>query len=295
MAIASMTGFARAQGEDTGQSWAWEVKSVNARGLDLRFRLPSGFDHLEIPARAAAAARFKRGSVSLNLAIARPDGPAGLAIDRAAAAALAREARALAEELGLQPPTMDGILSQRGVVVTAEAGEPGADREVADAAILAGLVSALDALGAMRRDEGARLRTVMAAQLDTLEGLRRAAEACAAAHPDAARGRLREQVEALLQASPALSEDRLAQEAALIAAKADIREEIDRLGAHIAAARELVADGAAVGRRLDFLCQELNRETNTICSKSGDLELTRIGLDLKAVVEQFREQVQNIE
>lgn len=296
MAIASMTGFARAQGQDDEQSWHWEVKSVNARGLDLRFRLPSGLDRLEVDARAAVGTRFKRGNISLGLTVSRHAGAATLSVNRDLIMTLAAEGGELATELGVAPPTMDGLLALRGAIEVSETAEPDeATRETRDAAMLADLGTALDGLLAMRRDEGARLRIVMAEQLDTMEGLRRAAGACASAHPDAVRARLREQVEALLEASPALPEDRLTQEVALLAAKADIQEEIDRLGAHIGAAKELLAAREAVGRRLDFLCQELNREANTICSKSGDLELTRIGLDLKAVVEQFREQVQNIE
>jgi len=290
-----MTGFARAQSEDQWQTWTWEAKSVNARGLDLRFRLPPGLDRLEVAARAAVSARFKRGNLALGLVVARHAGQAEPQINEDLLGMLAKRGLALASANGVAPPTMDGLLALRGVIDVAAVDEPDEEPEVRDAAMLATLVDALDALGAMRRDEGARLRTVMTGQLDTMDGLRHAAEACASAHPDAARNRLKEQVEALLQMSPALTEERLNQEAALLIAKADIREELDRLAAHIAAARELLAAGEAVGRRLDFLCQELNREANTVCSKSGDLELTRIGLDLKAVVEQFREQVQNIE
>lgn len=295
MAIASMTGFARAQGQDQWQSWTWEVKSVNARGLDLRFRLPPGLDRLEVAARGAVSSRFKRGSLALGLVSTRHAGGSEPRLNEELLAILARRAAELASLHGIAPATMDGLLAVRGVLDSGPVEEVDEGAEERDAAMIATLEEALGALTAMRRDEGARLRLVMAGQLDAMDGLRRAAEACASGHPDAVRERLRTQIQAVLDMSPALSEERLAQEAALIAAKADIREELDRLGAHIAAARELLAEGAAIGRRLDFLCQELNRETNTVCSKSGNLELTRIGLDLKAVVEQFREQVQNIE
>ena len=295
MALASMTGFARTQGREYGVDWTWEAKSVNARGLDVRFRLPSGFDQLEIAARAAVATHFKRGSISLTLSLGQAGAAPRHRINRDAVVEIAATAAALARETGLAPPTLDGILAIRGLVEAAEAAEPEDERKRMAGVIARSLEDALVALAGMRAEEGARLQAVLISQLDEAERLRRAALQCAAAQPEALRQRLRAQVSELVAASPGLPEDRLAQEAALLIARTDVREELDRFGAHLAAARELLLSGGAVGRRLDFLCQELNREANTLCSKSSDLELTAIGLELKVLIEQFREQVQNIE
>ncbi len=290
-----MTGFARAQGRDESLDWTWEAKSVNARGLDLRFRMPPGFDRIEIAARAAAAKHFKRGSIVLTLSLGTSPAATRYRINRDAVVELAAAAKDLARETGLTPATLDGLLGLRGVV---EPADGQVDEDMAarrEAAVTATLEDALIALAAMRAGEGARLQALLLAQLDEMERLHDAALRCAAAQPDALRQRLRAQLAELLDAAPPLPEDRLAQEAALLVARTDVREELDRFGAHVAAARELVVSGGAVGRRLDFLCQELNREANTLCSKSSDLELTGIGLELKVLVEQFREQVQNIE
>ena len=295
MALASMTGFARAQGRDEGVDWTWEAKSVNARGLDVRFRMPSGFDQLELRARAAVASHFKRGSISLALSFGQPVAATRFRVNKDAVAELAATATALARQTGLAPPTLDGLLLLRGAV---DAGDGDERKEVTarrEAAVAGTLEEALVALAGMRAEEGARLQALLLGQLDEADRLRKAALRCAAAQPEVLRQRLRNQVAELLSASPTLPEDRLAQEAALLVSRTDVREELDRFGAHLAAARELLLSGGAVGRRLDFLCQELNREANTLCSKSADLELTGIGLELKVLVEQFREQVQNIE
>ena len=295
MALASMTGFARAQGRDEGADWTWEAKSVNARGLDIRFRMPSGFDQIEIRGRAAVANHFKRGSISLALSFGQTAAATRLRINRDAVAELAAAATALARQTGLAPPTLDALLALRGVVDPAEGEERKEVSAAREVALAETLEEALVALAGMRAEEGARLQAVLLSQLDEADRLRKTALRCAAAQPDVLRQRLRNQVAELLTASPGLPEDRLAQEAALLVSRTDVREELDRFGAHLAAARELLLSGGAVGRRLDFLCQELNREANTLCSKSADLELTRIGLELKVLVEQFREQVQNIE
>jgi uncharacterized protein (TIGR00255 family) len=294
-AVASMTGFARAEGEVDGIAWAWELKSVNGKSLDLRFRLPPGFDSLELPVRALLSERLKRGSLTVNLAIARTGAAASLHVNRAALDQVLALARELGREIGAAPPSIDGLLAIRGVLDSGEEVLDAAVRERREAALLAGCRKAVDALCAMRRVEGGRLESVLADRLREIGDLVAAAEATAAAQPDAIRQRLKELVDGLKDVVPTMPVERLAQEAALLVAKADIREELDRLGAHIAAARELLAEGNAVGRRLDFLCQEFNREANTLCSKSADVELTRIGLALKAAIEQLREQVQNIE
>jgi len=284
-----MTGFARAAGRDEALAWWWEVKSVNGRGLDVRCRLPAGFAALEAAARAAVAARFARGNVTLSLQI-ESSGGARLAVNRRALDQLAGLVRALGGE-----PRLDTLLTVRGVVEPAEETPSEAIRSEREARLLAGLEESLDALAAARREEGRRLARVLDDQLSQIADLARAAAEAAAAQPRAIRERLHDKVAALLAAAPALSEDRLAQEVALLLAKADVSEEIDRLAAHIAAARELLAGDGPIGRRLDFLTQELNREANTLCAKAAELDLTRVGLELKAVIEQFREQVQNIE
>ncbi|HKF70522.1 MAG TPA: YicC/YloC family endoribonuclease [Stellaceae bacterium] len=293
--VASMTGFARAEGEAEGLAWSWELKSVNGKSLDLRFRLPAGFDALELPLRALIGERLKRGSVSVSLAVARTGAGAGLQVNRAVLDQVLALAHELGKKIKAAPPSIDGLLALRGVLEGGEALPDAATRERREASLLAGCRKAIDALGIMRRAEGARLGAVLSERLGEIASLAAAAEASAAAQPAAIRARLKSLVDALNDAVPSIPEERLVQEAALMVARADIREELDRLAAHIAAARELLAEGGAVGRRLDFLCQELNREANTLCSKSADVELTRIGLELKAAIEQLREQVQNIE
>ena len=295
MPSASMTGFARVEGQDARNRWAWEAKSVNGRGLDIRFRLPPGFDRLEAPARARLGERFKRGSVTLQLNVTRLAGATSYAINRPLLDELIRLAKSLESEIDAAPPRLDGLLGLRGVIEPVEETMDEAAAAALDAAILASLDEALASLAAMRADEGRRLADVLGAQLDEVERLRRAAGDIAVLQPEAIKARLILQLQELAAAIPAVPPERLAQEAALLASRADVREELDRLRVHIVAARELVASAGSVGRKLDFLCQELNRESNTICSKSADRELTAIGIELKALIEQFREQVQNIE
>ena len=293
--LASMTGFARAEGEGDGLAWSWELKSVNGKSLDLRFRLPAGFDALELPLRSLIGERLKRGSVSATLTVARTDAGAALQVNRAVLDQVLTLARELGKKIKAAPPSIDGLLALRGVLESGEEMPDAATRERREARLLAGCRKAIDALEKMRRAEGARLGAVLSERVGEITKLVAAAESSAAAQPDAIRARLKSLVDALKDTVPSIPEERLAQEAALMVARGDIREELDRLVAHIAAARELLAEGGATGRRLDFLCQELNREANTLCSKSADVELTRIGLELKAGIEQLREQVQNIE
>jgi uncharacterized protein (TIGR00255 family) len=288
-----MTGFARTQGEADGISWVWEVKSVNGRGLDLRLRLAPGFDALEPELRAAASRRFRRGNLSASLSVARTTPPA-LRINRGALDQLVALIGDLTGEVEAAPPRLDGLLALRGVVEAVE-DEDDAIVEVRRRSVQAGWEAALDGLSAARAEEGARLDALMRSQIEEMAALVDAAADCAATQPEAIRERLRTMLAALADLVPALPEERVAQEIALLATRADIREEIERLRAHIAQADELIGDGEAVGRRLDFLCQELNREANTLCSKSADIELTRVGLALKSAIEQFREQVQNVE
>ncbi|MEE9480415.1 MAG: YicC/YloC family endoribonuclease [Kiloniellales bacterium] len=296
--LASMTGFARREGGDARVTWSWEIKSVNGRSLDVRCRVPSGHERLEAAARAALPKACARGNVSIALSVGRGDVAPGLRVNRDLLDQVIALAGELETSLGsgrVAPPRLDGLLAIRGVLETANEDEPAEETAAREAAMQGDLEAALDDLVAARRSEGTHLKAAVEAHLTTVETLTAAAAACAATQPDALRERLKTQVEALLDSVPALSEDRLAQEAALLIARGDVREELDRLGAHVAAARALLAEGGTVGRRLDFLCQEFNREANTLCSKSSDVGLTRIGLDLKSAIEQLREQVQNIE
>jgi uncharacterized protein (TIGR00255 family) len=293
VALASMTGFARAEGEDLGISWVWEMKSVNGKSLDLRLRLTPGFDQLEPQLRALLAQRFRRGNFSANLAVARTAPPA-MRVNREALAQLVALMNELAGEIEAAPPRIDGLLALRGVVETVE-DETGVMLEERRRAVLAGWTIGIDRLAAARAEEGARLAALLRNQLAEMFALVEAAAKCAAAQPAAIRQRLQTMLGSVADLVPGIPEERVAQEMALLVARSDVREELERLGAHIEQAGDLLEEGEAVGRRLDFLCQELNREANTLCSKSADIELTRIGLALKAAVEQFREQVQNIE
>ncbi len=287
-----MTGFASAAGRDGETAWTWELKSVNGRSLDIRCRLPATLEGLEPAVRAHLQERFKRGSMTATLSLAKPTGALRLRLNQAVVDQLEDIIEALSIRVKADTPRLDGLLGIKGVV---EAIEEEAEPEQRERAILATFTDAADALARTRAQEGERLAAVLTTHLDEAEAAAKRAALSAAAQPEAIRKRMAAQIDALLQAAPALPAERLAQEAALLAARADVREEIDRLRSHLSAARELVRDGGAIGRRLDFLCQELNREANTICSKSTDLELTRAGLDIKTVVDQLREQVQNIE
>ena len=288
-----MTGFARAEGDDLGISWVWEMKSVNSKSLDLRLRLAPGFDSLEPQLRAMLAQRFRRGNFSASLAVTRTT-PAVVRVNRETLAQLVTLMNELAGEIEAAPPRIDGLLALRGVVEMVE-DEPDAALAERRRAVLDSWRIALDRLANARAEEGARLSAVLRNQLAEMIALVEAAVECAAAQPAAIRERLQTMLASLADLAPGMPEERVAQEMALLVARSDIREELERLRAHIEQAADLLRQEEAVGRRLDFLCQELNREANTLCSKSADIELTRIGLSLKAAVEQFREQVQNIE
>ncbi|MCC6719063.1 MAG: YicC family protein [Acetobacteraceae bacterium] len=297
MTLASMTGFARSEGAGTGPvawSWAWELRSVNGRGLELRFRLPGGFDALEPVLRELAGRQLKRGNVTANLTIRREEA-SRLAPDPAALEQVVALAMALAARIpGAPPPRAEALLALPGVLrAGAEVREevPAAQIE----AVRAGFAEALDALVTARRGEGTRLAGLLAGMLADITTLCRQAAAEAADQPAAQRARMLDAVRALLAETPALPEDRIAQEVAILAAKSDVREELDRLDAHLHAAHALLAVGTAIGRRFDFLVQEFNREANTLCSKSASVALTSTGLKLKAAIEQLREQVQNVE
>ena len=295
MTLCSMTGFARADGAIDGASWSWEVKSVNGRNLDLRFRLPPGFDRLEAQARALIADRIRRGSLFVALTFRRTEQPVRYRVNEDALDQIVAAMASLQARVAADLPRLDGLMRIKGVLTEVEAEESEETRERLGTALATTLAEALDGLGRARLDEGSRLQVVILRLLNEIAELVGSAAGCAAAQPAALQKRLREQLAVLLGADQRLTEERLVQEAALLAAKADIREEIDRLTGHVAQARNLVEGAEAAGRRLDFLCQEFNREANTLCSKSPDLELTRTGLDLKAAIERLREQIQNVE
>jgi len=295
MALSSMTGFARSHGVCGPYNWTWEIKSVNGKGLDLRLRLPPGWDAIESPVRGRAAEALTRGSVQVNLTVERSDAVPVVRVNTAVLESILAALRQLAPKVEASPPSLDGLLGLKGVIEVSDAEEREDERRDVEAAAIAGFAEAVGALGEMRRHEGAALGQVLAARLEEIGALARRAEHAPGRRPDAIRARLAEQVATLLAQSDRFDPDRLHQEAIMIAAKADIREELDRLAAHVAQAQHLIAQGGAVGRRLDFLAQELNREANTLCAKANDVQLTNIGLELKAAVEQFREQVQNVE
>ncbi|MAF48744.1 MAG: YicC family protein [Rhodospirillaceae bacterium] len=291
-----MTGFARATGAEGSHTWSWEVKSVNGKGLDVRCRMPSGFDEMEAAARAAVSKRFKRGNINLTLSLALDESGIGYRINKDLLDHLIDTAKTFeAGDNVFDPPRIDGLLGVRGVVEAVDEVADEAEMKALKKSILDSLSAAIDGLSEMRADEGARMKSVLAAHLDNIGALCGGAAEVAETQPESIERKLREQITELLQAEPALPEERLAQEVAILITRSDVREELDRLGAHLQAAGELLDGGGAVGRKLDFLCQEFTREANTICSKASDLELSRIGLELKSVVEQFREQVQNIE
>jgi len=295
MALQSMTGFARAAGEHEGTAIAWELRSVNGKGLEVRLRLPPGNDRLEPAVRQQVQRRFARGNLQATLSISTGGRLVQPVVNDAFLRDLAGLARRLEDQYGCQPATADGLLALRGVLEVPEDALGEEARALLDAAVLGVLDKALDALETARQGEGEALRTVLSGQLDAIAALAARAEADPAREPAAIRARLAEQVKLLMDAAPALDEARLSQEAAFLATRADIREELDRLAAHVASARALLAEGGPAGRRLDFLAQEFNRESNTLCSKSNAASLTATGLELKAVVDQFREQVQNLE
>ncbi len=294
MALSSMTGFARGHGVAGTYAWAWELKSVNSKGLDLKLRLPPGWDAIEPAVRARANEALARGSVFANLSVSR-EGTAPVArINEPALNAVLAALKGLSGKVE-GAASLDGILALKGVMEVSEAEENEDEKRAAEAAAVAGFADVLKGLADMRRTEGQALGKILAARLSEIGTLAARAEATPGRKAEAIKARLAAQVAELLEASQRFDADRLHQEAIMLATKIDIREELDRLAAHVAQAKKLLADGGPVGRKLDFLSQELNRESNTLCSKANDLELTNIGLELKAVVEQFREQVQNLE
>lgn len=295
MSLKSMTGFARADGGDDALSWHWELRSVNGRGLDLRMRLAQGYEGIEPQVRELISKRLVRGSVSVNLAVTRRNGAGEIRINNAALEQVLRAAEHIHGITGCERPRAEGVLALRGVLEQVEETESEAQVEVRRAAMLASLAQAVTAIVEARAAEGRQLTHVLDKQVAEIERLVGLVEAHPSRSPDSVRVRLKQMVSRLTEASSSFDEARLHQEAMLLATRADVEEELKRLRAHIESARELMASREPVGRKLDFLTQEFNREANTLCSKSNDTEVTRAGLALKAVIDQMREQIQNIE
>ncbi len=296
MAIASMTGFGRSEGTCDGVSWVWEARSVNGRGLDVRLRLPPGNDAIELPVREAAGKRFVRGNVSATLTLERQANGGAVRLNEQVLTDILRAADRVAELTGGSRPDTAALLAIKGVLEQSDAGLEASDvRANRERVLIAGFEAAIGKLVDARRAEGARLDAIIRDQVTEIERLAASVRASPSRSVDAIRGRIKEQVARLVEASETLDKDRLHQEAILVATRADVEEELARLDAHVAAAREILSEPGAVGRKLDFLAQEFNREANTLCSKANAVDVTRLGLALKTVIDQLREQVQNVE
>jgi uncharacterized protein (TIGR00255 family) len=294
MALSGMTGFARVDGADGAWTWAVEVRSVNGRNLETRFRGPPGFDGLERVAREASQARFARGQINVAVQAKRADAGQGVRVNTEILARYVELSSSLMAEGHAVMPSSADLLALRGVIEAADEDETPEARSLIEAAMAQSLTTAFDALLIARRAEGAALRPVLDAAMARIADLVGQAEGEAAAQTLAIRDRFARRMTELAGSGPDVAE-RIVTEAAAQAVKADVREELDRLKTHIVSARELLASDSGAGRRLDFLSQEFHRETNTLCAKSATSALTAIGLDLKAVIEQFREQIQNVE
>ena len=295
--LTSMTGFAARTGQQDGFSWSWELRSVNGKGFDLRFRMPDWLGGLEADLRKQISAAAARGSISLNLRIARDAGENAVeinpdALNRVLEAIAQIEERAGATGVNLTPASASDVMNFRGVMDAPQNRE--ASDELLDA-LRADIAPLLASFNEMRHAEGASLDGVLTRQLDEIEALTRAAQGLLGGRSAEMRASFEAAVARVLDARADMDEARIAQEIAVLAVKSDVTEEIDRLHAHVSAARDLMASGAPVGRKLDFLCQEFNREANTLCSKAQSAKLTEIGLALKVLVDQMREQVQNVE
>ena len=295
MALFSMTGFARTEGSSGDYDWTFEVKSVNGKGLDVRSRLPHGLESLEAEMRKLAGTFFRRGNLQLNLQLNRQQGASVLAVNEEALEAVLKIAEPLRERLGSPAINVENLLALRGILETSEQVDDEDAITARNKAIMASAKEVFAALAEMRAQEGARIEKVISEQITKIHDLTVAARDCPGRQPEALKARFLEQIEKLLDASENLDPDRLHAEAVIIATRADVQEELDRLFAHVEAARALMSVDEAIGRKLDFLAQEFNREANTLCSKASCKELSHIGLDMKTTIDQLREQVQNIE
>lgn len=293
--IQSMTGFASASGSTEAADWIWELRSVNGKGLDLRLRLPPGHDHLEARLKELAAAQLKRGNIQASLQLDHKGVSAVPALNEDAFDAAVAMVRKAAQRSNMPMPGLDAVLAIRGVVDFATPQTDEAAQEALEAAICDTFEEAVSALAKARASEGRSIAKVVAAHVDAIEAITQRVSADPSRTPEAIRARLAANVDALMDTGGKFDSDRLHAEAAILATKADLQEEIDRLEAHIAAARDLLGSDGAIGRRLDFLAQEFNRECNTICSKSNAPAVTAAGLEMKVVIDQFREQIQNLQ
>ena len=295
MAIASMTGFGRSEGAGDGYVWAWEARSVNGRGLDVRLRLPNGNDAIELAAREAIAKRLVRGNVSATLTLDRQVAGGAVRLNESVLTDILRAADRVVELAGGARPDTAALLGVKGVLEQTDTGESADAKTAREKLLIGGFEQALDKLAASRRAEGARLEAIIRDQVGEIERLTAEVRASPSRSVDAIRARVKDQVSRLIDTDAGFDKDRLHQEAILVATRADVEEELARLDAHAAAARDILAEPGAVGRKLDFLAQEFNREANTLCSKANAVDVTRLGLALKTVIDQLREQVQNVE
>jgi uncharacterized protein (TIGR00255 family) len=295
MTISSMTGFARSTGALGAFTWAWELKSVNGKSFDAKMRLPMGFDNIELAARNLFAQNFKRGNLQAGLTTSNTEAEEKISINEQTLENYLALAEKLKVRLGSTAISADAFLGLKGIFEFVPTEISDEEKTARDESILASLQEAIAALSLARAEEGARLHDVLQAQVTRIEQLTIAARDNPSRTPETIRARLKDQVTRLLETGASFDTERLHQEAVIIATRADIQEEVDRLIGHVEAARELLASGEPVGRKLDFLAQEFNREANTLCSKAGDKAMTTIGLELKTTIDQMREQVQNIE
>lgn len=296
MTISSMTGFARVDGSTDGLAWTWEARSVNGRGLDVRLRLPPGYEALEVATREAVAKRLARGNVSISLSLEKQQTNGSVRLNETVLADVIKAAERVASLAGATTPDAAQLLMIKGVLETADQLPDSTDvRTAREKAMLKSLEAALDKLGDARRAEGTRLLEVIQDQLIQIERLAGEVRASPSRTPEAIVARLKDAIARLFDTTAPLDEERLHQEAMLLATRADVEEELQRLAAHVSGARDILAEKGAVGRKLDFLAQEFNREANTLCSKANAVDITRLGLQLKTIIDQFREQVQNVE
>ena len=296
MAISSMTGFARGDGSTEGLNWVWEARSVNGRGLDVRLRVPPGFDAVEAAARDILSKRVTRGSVTLTLTTERQVGSGTVRLNESVLADVIKAAARVTELTGGARLDTAAILSIKGVLEAGESAvEAPAVRGAREQALIKSCEQTIDRLVEARRAEGARLQAILSEQLGEIQRVAGEVRVSPSRSPDAIRTRLGEMIGRILEASNGFDKDRLHQEAVLAATRADVEEELARLDAHVAAAHDILSETGAVGRKLDFLAQEFNREANTLCSKANAVDITRLGLTLKSTIDQLREQVQNIE
>jgi uncharacterized protein (TIGR00255 family) len=295
MTLKSMTGFARRTDSNDHFSWVWEVKSVNNKNLDARVRVPSLLDGFDITAKKTITSKITRGTVFANLSLSKEGDAASISVNEGKLEALLEVAQKYSTMDGVTPASIDGLLAVKGIVEESQDDLSEDDRAVLERALTESLNECLDALNAARGGEGARIQTVLDQQLSAIKDLAQKARSDNGDRLEAMHNRFKQQLEKLTGVKKPMDEERLAQEIAMLAVKADIMEELDRLDSHVIEAESLLSSTKAVGRRLDFMCQEFNREANTLCAKSGDTNLTKTGLEIKVLIDQFREQVQNIE